>query len=193
MSLSEHEKMQFERLTAGLTFDDSDLKTMRKRERATAMSYVALPSPRTILMALVVMTACAFVASILTRNVILITVSCAFSALLTVVVLLSPADKFITLNRKTRNGKLDNPNRKMAKMKKATTASYVASPNDGVNLSKIMLGLAGSAAIIAIGFMAVRNPVAAVISGTIGMVICFGAYLRMNAETAAKSRKMREQ
>lgn len=101
MSLSEHEKTQFELLTAGLTFDDSDLKTMEKRERATAMSYVALPSPRTILMALVVMNACAFILSIVTRNVILINVNCAFSVLLTAVVLFSPADKFFTFNRKT--------------------------------------------------------------------------------------------
>lgn len=100
MSLSEHEKTQFELLTAGLTFDDSDLKTMEKRERATAMSYAALPSPRTIFMVLGVMNACAFVLSLITRNVILINVNCAFSVLLTAVVLLSPADKLITFNRK---------------------------------------------------------------------------------------------
>lgn len=43
MSLSEHEKTQFELLTTGLAFDDSDLKKMMKREQATAMSFVALP------------------------------------------------------------------------------------------------------------------------------------------------------
>jgi hypothetical protein len=43
MSLSAHEKIEFERLTADLQFDDSDLNKMVKRERATAMSYAALP------------------------------------------------------------------------------------------------------------------------------------------------------
>jgi hypothetical protein len=43
MSLSEHEKTQFELLTADLVFDNTDLKMMAKRERATAMSYFNLP------------------------------------------------------------------------------------------------------------------------------------------------------
>ena len=44
MPLSPQEKIEFERLTADLEFDSPDLKKMAKRERAGAMSYVALPS-----------------------------------------------------------------------------------------------------------------------------------------------------
>lgn len=43
MSLSPQDKIEFERLTADLEFDSPDLKKMAKRERATTMSYVALP------------------------------------------------------------------------------------------------------------------------------------------------------
>jgi hypothetical protein len=43
MPLSEHEKTQFELLTADLTGDDSSLKKMTKREKATAMRYFSLP------------------------------------------------------------------------------------------------------------------------------------------------------
>ena len=44
MSLSEHEKTEFERITAGLSLGDpAVLKKMTKRERATAMSHFAIP------------------------------------------------------------------------------------------------------------------------------------------------------
>lgn len=102
MSLSARERIQFELLTADLALDDSDLKKMAKRERLTVMSYMPLPSPRTILMALVVMTVCAFVASILTHNAILYIVNSALSVILTAVVLFSPADKFFTFYRKPK-------------------------------------------------------------------------------------------
>jgi hypothetical protein len=45
MSLSEYENAQFQTLTADFTIDDpSVLKKMGKRDKATAMSFVALPS-----------------------------------------------------------------------------------------------------------------------------------------------------
>lgn len=50
MSLSDYEKTQFERLTTDIAVDDkSALRTMRKRDKASAMSYMALPSVTTIL------------------------------------------------------------------------------------------------------------------------------------------------
>lgn len=53
MSLSEYEKTQFERITADLALDDKTaLRTMNKRDKATAMSYVALPSVTMILIML---------------------------------------------------------------------------------------------------------------------------------------------
>jgi hypothetical protein len=102
MSLSEHEKKQFELLTADLTLDDpSVLKMMAKKDRLTEMSYMPLPSPRATLMTLVVMSACVFVGSILTHNLILFNANCMLCVLLMVVVLFSPADKFMAAKRKT--------------------------------------------------------------------------------------------
>lgn len=45
MSLSEYEKKQFERITAGLDFGEPvTLKKMAKRDRATTMGYFQLPN-----------------------------------------------------------------------------------------------------------------------------------------------------
>ena len=44
MSLSPHEKIEFERLTADLQFDESDMKQMAKMDKGTAGSYIAWPS-----------------------------------------------------------------------------------------------------------------------------------------------------
>jgi hypothetical protein len=53
MSLSEHEKLQFERLTTGLDLGDAlALKKMAKIEKETAMSYMAFPGRNMILMVL---------------------------------------------------------------------------------------------------------------------------------------------
>lgn len=107
MSLSEHEKTQFELLTAGLALDDSDLKEMARRDRATAMSYVALPLPssNTVLMALIFINVFAFLASVLTHNAIMTNATGALGVLLTVAVVVGSLNGTGAANHKPRTGK----------------------------------------------------------------------------------------
>jgi hypothetical protein len=91
MSLSEHEKIQFELLTANLALDDSDLEKMAKRERATAMSYAALPNANTLLMTLAFINVYFFVSGVLTHNVTLTNVTGMLGMLLTMAIVLNSA------------------------------------------------------------------------------------------------------
>ena len=69
MSLSAHEKTQFERLTAGLELGDpSVLKKMARKDTATAMHYVPLPSRSAIMLAVVLINFCVFAGSVLANN-----------------------------------------------------------------------------------------------------------------------------
>ena len=70
MSLSDYEKTQFERLTTDLAVDDkSALRMMRKRDKASAMSYVALPSVTTILAILTCIGLLTCIGGLLSNNV----------------------------------------------------------------------------------------------------------------------------
>lgn len=89
MSLSDYEKTQFERLTTDLAVDDkSALRTMRKRDKASAMSYVALPSVTTILAMLTCIGLLTCVGGLISNNVdqALVGFAVSFVSLLTVTV-----------------------------------------------------------------------------------------------------------
>ena len=69
MSLSAHEKTQFELLTAGLELGDpSVLKKMARKDRATAMHYVPLPSRSAVMLFIVLINFCVFAGSVLANN-----------------------------------------------------------------------------------------------------------------------------
>lgn len=102
MSLTAHERKEFERLTADIEFSNPDLKKMVKRERATTMSYVALPSRNTILMALVLINVCFFVSGVLTHNVSMTNVAGVFGILLLAAVVLNSVNGSPVVNRKMR-------------------------------------------------------------------------------------------
>jgi hypothetical protein len=106
MPLSAHERTQFERLTANLELGDSAaLRKMRKKDRATAMSYFALPSRNTVLLMMIVLDVFVFVGSVLTRNVMLTNVSGVFGILLTAAVVLNSMGGITTVtgNPKAKN------------------------------------------------------------------------------------------
>ena len=75
MSLSEHEKNQFERLAADIQFDDSDMKEMAKKDKATAMGYSAWPSMSKILSVFGLIAMMVTVGGSVTGNGILIAVA----------------------------------------------------------------------------------------------------------------------
>lgn len=69
MSLSAHEKTQFERLTAGLELGEpSILKKMARKDKATAMHYVPLPSRSAVMLFIVLINFCVFAGSVLANN-----------------------------------------------------------------------------------------------------------------------------
>lgn len=106
MSLSAHEKTQFERLTAGLELGDRTvLKKMARKDKATVMSYMPLPSRNTVLLVLAIINAFAFCGGVLTRNPLLTNIAGVFGVLLTASIVLNSANGSTAANHKPKTMK----------------------------------------------------------------------------------------
>lgn len=105
MSLSAHEQIEFERLTADLQFHDSDIRKMTRRDKATAMSYMALPTYNTMLMMFVFINVFVFVSAVLTHNVALTNVAGVLGGLLTAAVVINSVNRISSFDSKPKTGK----------------------------------------------------------------------------------------
>lgn len=177
MSLSAHEKTQFARLTAGLELGESSvLRKMAKKDKATAMHYVPLPSRGVVLLAIVFINFFVFAGSVLTNNGIAAILAGVFGTLLGAI-----AVRNATFSAKSA------PRKTVRQVQRAGTESVDTSGYSPVSRIRVppiskgiwiamLLGLAAIA--VCICFAIVGNFVAMEVTGVVSAfaIVLFGFF-----------------